>query len=1055
MVKRFALISVLLLASDEIRAVPPPQQATIVDFSPRGTVKKVRQVRVRFSKPMIAFGDPQAQSPFLVDTPEEGNGRWIDPLNWAYDFKRDLPAGVRCRFQVRDDLRTLSGKALTGERLFQFSTGGPAISRSQPYEGTGVSEDQIFILELDGTVDEPSVLESVYFTTEVLAERIGVRIVQGTQRDQILQSQYRYRNKPSERLLLIQAKQRFVPEATIRLVWGRGVRSESQVATADDQVLPFQVRADFEATFYCEKENAEADCVPVSPMNLRFTAPVAWSKAQNVTLTGEQGRSWSPSKPGRLDPESFVHRLVFEGPFPQQSRFVITLPEEIEDDAGRSLKNAASFPLSVYTDDYPPLAKFAGRFGILELKASPVLPVTLRNIEREVAGRRIEIQRNVEDPTGQGNKRPVMGRVKGKMIRVSSERVLAIKRWLMKVDRRRWEDRGSSIFEATSPASSFSVPKSHGSKPMEVVGIPLRSPGFYVMELESQILGSALLGHSPPKSMFVPTTVLVTNLSVHFKHGVESSLVWVTTLDKAKPVGKASVQIFDCGGQELWSGKTDRQGMARISSLPTRNQIADCSRENNAVYHQLNRGLFVTAQRKDDFAFVHTSWEKGIEPWRFGLPTEWRTRLQTAHAVLDRGLYRAGETVHMKVWLRQEVTRGFSKVTDQEKYRRLAIQHSGTRQKFQLPLRWRADGTAAARWQIPKEAKLGYYQIYLENAAESLAAGRFRVEEYRVPLMRGSIRTPAAPLVAPDRINLDIAVQYLAGGGAARLPVKFRHHFQPRPLPRFDSFEGFIFSNGSVEEGIVRRSSSSQRQPRFQLQSTAMTLDSAGTTRATVSNPAKAERPMSLLTEVEFRDPNGEVQTVSSRIPVWPTDHLIGLKPDSWALSKEAIKLKVAVVNLRGRPIRGAPVTVDLFERKTYSHRKRLVGGFYSYDHLTETRRIGAFCTGTTNRQGILACDAAAPVSGNLLLQAATTDAEGRTSVTHHSVWIAGERKIGGSRSTTAIASTFFQKRNTTNLARSRSSRSGCRSGPPGLSSPWKGSESLRHGSRNCLERNP
>ena len=197
--------------------------------------------------------------------------------------------------------------------------------------------------------------------------------------------------------------------------------------------------------------------------------------------------------------------------------------------------------------------------------------------------------------------------------------------------------------------------------------------------------------------------------------------------------------------------------------------------------HQLNRGLFVTAQRKDDFAFVHTSWEKGIEPWRFGLPTEWRTRLQTAHAVLDRGLYRAGETVHMKVWLRQEVTRGFSKVTDQEKYRRLAIQHSGTRQKFQLPLRWRADGTAAARWQIPKEAKLGYYQIYLENAAESLAAGRFRVEEYRVPLMRGSIRTPAAPLVAPDRINLDIAVQYLAGGGAARLPVKFRHHFQPRP----------------------------------------------------------------------------------------------------------------------------------------------------------------------------------------------------------------------------------------------------------------------------------
>ena len=36
--------------------------------------------------------------------------------------------------------------------------------------------------------------------------------------------------------------------------------------------------------------------------------------------------------------------------------------------------------------------------------------------------------------------------------------------------------------------------------------------------------------------MYVPTAAFVTNLSAHFKWGRESSLVWVTSLDKAEPV---------------------------------------------------------------------------------------------------------------------------------------------------------------------------------------------------------------------------------------------------------------------------------------------------------------------------------------------------------------------------------------------------------------------------------------------------------------------------------------------------------------------------------------
>ena len=56
----------------------------------------------------------------------------------------------------------------------------------------------------------------------------------------------------------------------------------------------------------------------------------------------------------------------------------------------------------------------------------------------------------------------------------------------------------------------------------------------------------------------VSTAALVTNLAVHFKHGRESSLVWVTALDTGEPVvAGAQVSVQDCSGKEHWKGVTD------------------------------------------------------------------------------------------------------------------------------------------------------------------------------------------------------------------------------------------------------------------------------------------------------------------------------------------------------------------------------------------------------------------------------------------------------------------------------------------------------------------
>ena len=986
----------LTLGLTIIPILPAQQQARVESFSPHGTVKKVRQVQVRFSEPMVPFGDPQAKvTPFDIECSAKGTERWVDPRNWAYDFDEDLPAGVRCVFRLRAGLKALSGSELVGERTFAFSTGGPAIISSRPYEGsTHIDEEQIFILQLDGDATEPSVLSSAAFTVEGIGNPIGVRIVSGEERDAILKASFRYMGKPPAHLVLLQCKQRFPAGAKVNLVWGRGITSLTGVTSEQDQVLPFVVRTPFVATFHCQRENAQEDCIPITPMRISFSAPVKASTVQKAVLTGPAEKRWLPKLQASDDEsdEKYISGIVFEGPFPERSSFTISLPSGLADDAGRPLSNAGNFPLTVKTGEYPALAKFAAGFGILELNANPLLPVTLRNVEPEISARMLEVEGGegmVEPPVEKTRALPVRGEIEGRVLTVPPDKVDQMLHWIGVVQQRNWEDRDKSVFgSVTAPKTqAFSIPKLHGSKAFEVIGIPMKTAGFYVVELKSELLGAALLGATKP--MYVATTALVTNLSVHFKWGNESSLVWVTTLDTARPVNQATVQVRDCGGKLLWEGKTDRAGLARIDGLTPPGKEPNCPGEPRAF------GLSVSAQLGEDLAFVSSNWNQGIEPWRFQLPQEYEgSAMVAAHSILDRSLFRAGETVHMKHILRRRLTSGFSVPQAKDLPQKAVIQHLGSDQRYTIPdLRWDAQGSAESAWTIPKDARLGAYQVSLDRDSPdepSVFSGSFRVEEYRVPLMKAVIRAPSEPQIAPASVPLDITVTFLSGGGAGNLPVRLRYDIQPGFGPRLDDFDDFIFSNGQVKEGLFRGYQEAEPATRFEMKTVDLTLNPQGSARAAVTDLPKVDKPMAVAAELEFRDPSGEIQTVASRIPLWPAQWNVGLRPDSWTLSKDSLKFQAAVVDLAGKPVAGAPVKVDLFQRRYFSHRKRLVGGFYAYENGTEVRKLATICEGKTDGRGLLICEKPSTYSGNLVLQAEAQDPAGRPVSVHRDVWVAG-----------------------------------------------------------------
>ncbi len=316
-------------------------------FSPKGEVKGVRQATARFAQAMVPFGDPRELDPFDIDCAEKGKGRWADSRNWVYDFDRDLPAGVRCSFTLKSGITALDGKALEGGQKFSFSTGGPAVLRSLPFEGARIDENQIFVLGLDAPAKSESIADNVYCVAAGVNEKIGVRMVTGDERKIVLDNRksftasylrflfldadegrtrsisfrlpvtgsdeekfLRLRDAPDSPLVTLACARTLPAGVEAKLVWARGVTSTSGVASSADQPLAFRVRPAFRASFSCERINRNARCIPILPMTLSLTAPIARHDADKIRLVDAAGKTYKP-KIAEADEGNGIASLTF------------------------------------------------------------------------------------------------------------------------------------------------------------------------------------------------------------------------------------------------------------------------------------------------------------------------------------------------------------------------------------------------------------------------------------------------------------------------------------------------------------------------------------------------------------------------------------------------------------------------------------------------------------------------------------------------------------------------------------------------------------------------
>ncbi|KRA06845.1 alpha-2-macroglobulin [Acidovorax sp. Root568] len=1019
------------------------QALQITSFSPQGEVARVRQVVAKFDAAAVNFGDPKATAPLSLSCSDasvtKGTGRWTGEREWVFDFERDLPPGVRCTASVKPGFKSPAGAELTGAKSYQFNSGGPFVQNLRPSTYEQIDEEQFFVLFLNGPATTASVQSNVWCTAEGVGERIPVRLIEGAQRAEILKGLGLEKDAAREPLSFatLACNRRFTSGSRMQIVFGKGVATPSGVANTVEKRFDFKVREPFSAEFSCERENAQAACLPIRPMMLSFNAPVPRKLAAAIRLKSAK-ETLKPQIDGGAEgaqADALVNSLQFNAPLAENTAFTIELPKDFKDASGRALRNADNFPLKVSTGGMPPLAKFAAApFGIVERFAEgpasdnppALLPVTLRNVE---AALRVQgLQAGVATATAPA----------GKVSTLKPRTDADIIAWFRKVqrydsyvvnrkqarqdvtgplpkvlddDKEYVQSRMLSLLAGKGGVKTLDLPKpsSNDPRPFEVVGIPL-TPGFHVVEIASQKLGASLLDdrHGEGRTMYVRTSALVTNLGVHFKLGRENAMAWVTTLDKGQPVQGATVRVSDCRGNELAQAVTDAQGIARVEGLSSEPPGCNSNSED-----EVGQSYFVSARHKgvdgvEDMAFTWSDWQRGIEPWRFNVPTSRAPSPdERVHTIFDRTLFRAGETVSMKHLLRAETRQGFALSASRPDT--LVITHLGSGQQFTQPLVWRGTATgglsAQSTFAIPPAAKLGVYQVELGGNGTvngSLASGSFRVEEFRLPVLEGRIApVEKKALVRVRSVPTDVQINYVAGGGAANLPVRVSALVRGKSL-EFSDYDTFRFNPPRKREQSNANSddeeATASQDARVIADKLPLTLDKNGAGKVTIDNVPQARQPQELLLEATYADPNGEVQTLRSTQMLWPAGVVAGIKTEGWVSARQKIRFQALALQHNGKPAADTALQVQALARITTTTRKRMVGGFYSYDNQTDTKDLGTLCSGKSDARGLLLCEAKLDEAGEVELVVTATDKDGNTSVAASSVWVTrqGELWFGG-----------------------------------------------------------
>lgn len=342
----------------------------------------------------------------------------------------------------------------------------------------------------------------------------------------------------------------------------------------------------------------------------------------------------------------------------------------------------------------------------------------------------------------------------------------------------------------------------------------------------------------------------------------------------------------------------------------------------------------------------------------------------------DRKLYKPGETVSLKGWLRREIhlPRGqIELVKDQP----LSYELIDSRQNVV------GKGTALigrlggfdVRVDLPRDIHLGRTRVELKCGASSHSHS-FAVEEFRQPEFEVSTRTQDERVVLGGLGTWAVDARYFAGGGLANAAVHWDVEARPGQYspPHWADFtfgdwqpwwDCNLWWQGHSGSDVTRKTFTDK-------------TDSQGKNRLTLKFISADEpRPYFVAATATVADLNRQAWRSSSSLLVHPASVYVGLKAErTFVQAGQPFQTRVVVTDLQGRALQGRPVHLRL-SRWTWTF-----GGHVDKQEVSATQFVSG--------DAPLSVSVPTGAGGTYELSATARDGSNRANCSRITLWVAG-----------------------------------------------------------------
>lgn len=907
----------------------PAGPLEVIRYSPEGDVPIAPNLSVTFSQPMIAITSQEEAAkyvPVKLAPEPPGKWRWIGTKTLLFEPDVRFAMATQYSVSVPVGTKSASGGTLSNAKTWTFTT--PAVTVKTTYPGANTTRplDALMFVELDQQIDPAAVLKTIKVTAGKTQLPIRLATTEEIETDQNVKELAK--NAQKDRWLAFRAIDALPVNSLITVTIGPGTPSLEGTRTTD-------AKQEFNFSTFGPLRITKSDC---GYYNNRCNPQDMWriefNNEINATTFRESQLLIQPTIDG-MQASISGNILIIYGAKKPDTTFKVTVDKSITDIFGQTL----------------------GKDETVEFKVGPALPLIF------LSGNGFAVL----DPDGP------------RQLSLYTVNYRTVKVGLYAVEPGDWSKfqvyrqlhyRGPDdavAKQATLPGRliySKQIELKNSSNNMIETAIdltPAFKDGFGQALVAVESITPASDRYHSPLLCWVQSTQIGLDAFVDNKQLIG----WANSLVDGAPLNDVKMEILPA---EV-SGTTGTDGLAKLPLKP----VSDSDMS------------VLVARRGNDVAILpenpNTWHENGT----------WQQKPQTDelrwYVFDDRRLYRPGEEVHIKGWIRRigtGIDGDVGPLNGAIKTLNYVIADELDNEVKRGVLVPNVFGGFDFAFKLPANMNLGNAMVKFETRSTLKALDDkdfrhyFQVQEFRRPEFEVIAKNETeGPLFVGDHADVSVMASYFAGGGLTNTEVKWSVSSSPTtftPPNRGD------YTFGKWMPWWSNESQSGETNTK----NFAGHTDASGKHRLRIDfDSVKPPRPATLMAEASVQDVNRQTSTSRTTMLVHPANLYVGLKSDKMFVQPgEPLIVQSIVTDLDGKAIANREVKMHavLLEWKQVEGEWKEVES-NQQDCIVQSTTDAMRCTFTTKE------------GGKYRVAATIRDDRGRANESELTLWVAGGKQ--------------------------------------------------------------